>query len=151
MPKFKFKLDALKKYRERRLLVAKKDLMEVESRFQQTTEKVRHCESERLSVLGFDPADIKMLPLMGVLASGQNQKIDQFKKELTQIETEIERHRSGVSHLSKELKAVERLEEKKRQAFDEDMRKYERRFQDAWVVERWSISRDPEDTEGADR
>jgi len=146
MPKFRFKLDALKKYRERRLLVAKKDMMEVESRRMQVVEKSNLATQERSSALGFDPADVKMLPLLGMLVTGQNQKIEQFQKQLEEIDKELERHRSWVAHLSKELKAVEKLEEKKRQAFDEDMKKLERRFQDAWVVERWGISRDPDNS-----
>jgi hypothetical protein len=143
MRKFKFQLEALKKYRDNRLLIAKKDLMEVEGRRHDVLERIRIAQSERLSVLGLE--DRQMLPIAGELAKGQHQKIDQHQKQLLEIEKEIDRHRAWVAHLSKDLKAVERLEEKKRQAYDEDVKKYERRFQDAWVVERWGISQHPGD------
>jgi hypothetical protein len=144
MAKFKFQLDSLKKFRERRLLVAKKDFLEVEGRRQDLLKEIKNAEAERLSVLGWSQ-DIGVGSLyLGTLSYGQSRKIQDLGEKIQKVDAEIERHRSWVAHLSKELKAVERLEEKKRQIFDDEKKRQERRFQDGWVVERWAQSKDPE-------
>ncbi len=151
MPRFKFRLESLKKFRDRRLLVAKKDLLEVESRRQDLLAEIERVSEERRSVLGWNNGvNFGEALYLGGLPSAQGQKISEIRSRIQKIDEEIERHRSWVAHLSKELRAVERLEEKKRQIFDENTKRLERRFQDGWVVERWTLARDPEVDEGSD-
>jgi hypothetical protein len=50
--KFKFSLESLKKYREQRLLLAKRDMAQVSARHSEISIRIQNCENEARNALG---------------------------------------------------------------------------------------------------
>jgi len=140
MAKFKFAFDSLKKMRHSRLLLARKDMIEVEGRLRNTIDQSRNAMMERVRL--FDTRDEGKLSnsdlrLTMELITGQTQKMGQLDKKISVLEAELERHRNWVAHLGKELRIVEKLEEKQRAEFELNERMKEKRLADRWVSENW--------------
>lgn len=138
--KFKFSLDALMKYREQRLLMAKRDLATVNARYNKILEKIDSCNKEAKSALsdalsiGTSAADF----LLGASLHGSALLYrSSLEDELAQVSKDLEKHREWVTHLSRELKAVEKLEEKQRDRHESEAEKKEKHEMDDWVSERW--------------
>ncbi len=140
---FKFRLEALKKYREQRLLLAKKDMALVNARLGDVLEKIEHNikeESESLAdALGAQKSAAVMM-LGATLHESARSRRHKLSEEKARIEKELEKHRDWVTHLSRELKAVEKLEEKLRERHEKALQEQEKKKMDSWVAERWSRS-----------
>jgi len=138
---FKFKLDSLKKYREHRLLSAKKDMAEVLSRLAEIESQIKNSAIEARASMerayDFSHGNVGLLTLEASLLGGELSKKRQFQEDLQRVEAELEKHREWVAHLAKELKAVDKLEEKQRERHDSTIEMREKRGMDAWVAERW--------------
>jgi flagellar export protein FliJ len=139
---FQFKLRALKKYREQRLLSAKKDLALVESRCQELKNSIQNIFDEDHKTLGESAAMLET-NLSTVLMNSDFLEINlKRKKQATEAlrlaEGERNKHQEWVSHLAKELKAVEKLEEKQFKRYLAELSLQEKRAMDAWVAERWT-------------
>lgn len=134
--KFKFQLDALKRYRENRLLVARKELLRVEASIFEASSNLRRAFAERADLVG-GSAPASLRTLYAGLAESETARIRKIESEIKQLEEERERHARWVTHLGKELKAIEKLEEKRREAHDAELRLSEKKFMDSWVAERW--------------
>ncbi|MBS1982983.1 MAG: hypothetical protein JST16_02325 [Bdellovibrionales bacterium] len=140
MKKFVFRLAALKRYRENRLLIARKDLIAVETRLHDLTAALRHAYAERSDLIGTETTDAAQAGLRLVysdLIQSETIRIRTLEMGIKKVEEERERHARWVTHLGRELKAIEKLEERQREAHDQEMMMIEKRASDGWVAERW--------------
>jgi flagellar export protein FliJ len=137
--KFKFRLASLKKYRETRLLMARKELIQVESQIFELQQDARRAAGNRADLLheGNGNISLAMRQLNADLVATETQRIGRLEKELLRLEEERARHARWVVHLGRELKAIEKLEERKREAFESEQRLAEKRTMDNWVAEHW--------------
>ncbi len=143
MAKFEFSLETLKKYREKKLLTARKDLAAIEAELSKLRgAKTMAQEGLKDSVQASHPrvgqGTMAHLGLYSSISESQHALLRSVDVEIKRVETDAERHRNWVAHLGKELKAVEKLEEKKRVAWELNEKKADRRRADGWVAERWT-------------
>ncbi len=130
MAKFIFKLLALKKFRENRLMMARKDLVIIENNIHDMNVALRKATEDRRQLLGTSAyADI---------VAAETRRIWILKERIRLLEQDRERHAHWVTHLGRELKAIEKLEGKKREQFDAEISLGEKRKMDNWVAERWT-------------
>ncbi|MEO5667255.1 MAG: flagellar export protein FliJ [Bdellovibrionota bacterium] len=141
--KFKFGLEALKKYRDQRLLLAKRDLAQVNARHNEIISKIESCDHEARESLG-EALNITKNAANFLMGASLVESALQMKKSLTgelaTVAKELERHREWVTHLSRELKAVEKLEQRQRERHDKEILTKEKQAMDSWVAERWGRS-----------
>lgn len=138
--KFKFRLEALKKYRKNRLLGARRELSKQEGVVQELQKRRDHANTERRFALqesGSFQGQAGWALFASRLVQTQSDKMRLIDKEIADAEVELERHRSWVQQLGRELRIVEKLEEKQREAFEKEIRVKEMRRMDNWVAERW--------------
>ncbi len=141
MPRFRFAFDSLKKMRFNKLLVARKELVEVEDKLRMVLEEHLKTAISRTEL--FDDRDSGILSagrlqLTMDMVQSQTQKMYRLEKHILTFQEEVERHRNWVAHLGKELKIVEKLEENQKNAFEAAERTKEKRMSDRWVSERWA-------------
>jgi len=140
MAKFKFPFESLKKYRENRLLTARKEMVLVQTQINALTQRQEESKQWRGNILetskniSFDPMQLGYMNLIG----HESLRVRQLEEKILALNEELERHRSWVTHLGRELKIIEKLEEKKAAEFTEQEKLKEKRFIDGWVAERWS-------------
>ena len=141
MPKFVFKLEALKRFRENRLLMARKDLVAIENNIHELAMAVRKAVEDRGLALSSteNTNDVSWMTLNSHLASAETRRIWILNRQIQLLEQDRERHARWVTHLGRELKAIEKLEEKKKDQFDAEQRLREKRSMDTWVAERWTF------------
>lgn len=134
--KFKFKLQALKRFRESRLLNARKDLVAIEGRIYEHTAVAKEARENRakLATEAFTAAE---MALNALLIESESQRIRRADGALKVLLDERERHARWVAHLGMELKAIERLEARQQERHDAEVRFFEKRSMDSWVSERW--------------
>lgn len=140
MAKFVFKLDSMKRFRENRLLVAKKDYARIEAQLEELKSKLYSVEQQRKEAISQSVSDLEafaVAQLNATLIHGQNIRKDLICKDIKRVEEELERQRRWVAQLGQELRVVEKLEEKQRTAFEDMQKMYERKMMDRWVAERW--------------
>lgn len=139
---FRFRLDALKRYREQRLLSAKKDMALVLSRISEIENNIRRCDEEAVGAIGasydFSRGSAAVLIMGAQLLNTELRRKRQLEEEHKLAEKELEKHREWVAHLAKELKAVEKLEERQKERHKSHLAMREKRAMDAWVAETWS-------------
>jgi flagellar export protein FliJ len=136
VPQFKFRLESLKRFRDNRLLVARRDMAIVLAQVQAVESEILAASKERAQLFDLDTAASFERGFKGLIDSATT-KIKQLESKLGEHKVELERHRSWVAHLGRELKIVEKLEEKKREEFLNSERLKEKRLVDSWVAERW--------------
>ena len=134
--KFQFRLEALKRFRENRLLLARKELIAVETRVFEAKQAITRAQSDRVESLVPPEAGLRLL--YADLVVGETARIRRLEGEVKQLESERERHAHWVTHLGRELKAIEKLEERKREQHEHDIKLAEKRSVDDWVSERWA-------------
>ncbi len=147
MAKFQFRLEPMKKYRENRLLMGRKDLARLENQFADLDARKAHLEQQRLDLIQDGRAiehSWAEAHLAAELVPLQDTRIAGVVREMKFLEDEIERQRRWVAQLGQELRVVEKLEQKQREAFDAEQLLKEKRRMDGWVAERWR----PENHEG---
>jgi flagellar export protein FliJ len=141
--KFKFSLESLKKYREQRLLLAKRDMAQVSARHSEISIRIQNCENEARNALG-DALSVGSTAAAFLMGASLHEGALAMKKtlaeELQLVEKELVRHQEWVTHLSRELKAVEKLEERQRERHNKEILTKEKQAMDAWVAERWGRS-----------
>lgn len=141
--RFKFSLESLKKYRKQRLLLAKRDLAQVNARHNDLLNRLEACELEAHAALG-DALSVGSTAANFLMGARLHESALSMKKsineELGLARKELERHQEWVTHLSRELKAVEKLEERQRSRYDKEILTKEKQSMDAWVAERWGRS-----------
>lgn len=141
--KFKFSLDSLRKYRDQRLLMAKRDMAVANASFNAVQEKIANCDREAKASLE-DALNVGNSAASFLLGASMHGSALLYRKnlveELAQSSKELEKHREWVTHLSRELKAVEKLEEKQRERYDAEILTKEKQSMDEWVAERWGRS-----------
>lgn len=144
--RFKFKLESLKKARNNKVLAAKKDLAIVLNKINQIESNLKKVNEEsRESIDGANnlTQNSGLALLMGTtLLRGQIHKKAALLEELKIAEADLKKHQEWVTHLSKELKAVEKLEEKQQQQHNELQKLREKKTLEAWVVEQWSYKKE---------
>lgn len=139
MAKFQFRLEPLKKFRENRLLAARREMLGVQNEILATSEERRRAFAERARIL---ESDDPMDRIRGsALVEGATRIIEQLNARQRGLEEDFERHRRWVAHLGAELKAIEKLEERQRAQFEEAQKLREKRASDRWVAESWSRGR----------
>jgi len=140
--KFVFRLAVLKRFRENRLLMARKDLMIVENKIFELTTSLKKALADRGDLLDSSARALGTSAafLDASLLESETVRISRLQRAITAQEIERERHARWVTHLGRELKAIEKLEEKKREAFEQIERDREKRSMDNWVAERWTFS-----------
>lgn len=139
---FKFSLEVLKKYRERKVLLAKReladiqgDLFRLEDEIQSITEGRKETLASCFSQQGTSTG--ALLKFETFVVEGSTQKLEVLREKKAFLEQEVEKYRDWVAHLSKELKAVEKLEEKQRSRFEEEVKRRAKRADEDWVSENW--------------
>jgi len=141
--KFKFTLETLKKYRAQRLLLAKKDLALINARFNDLMLRIEVCNTEAKLALD-DALTVGKRAMDFLLGASLHESARLAKKnlsgELELVQKELDRHQEWVTHLSRELKAVEKLEERQRERYNKEIVTKEKQNMDAWVAERWGHS-----------
>ena len=140
---FKFKLAALKKYRERRLLMAKKDMAEVGGELSSIDRQIAEYEQGRKESLSSSFASDgssngAFLSLEAYSVSASSAQLGQLRDKKSFFEREYNKHREWVAHLSKELRAVEKIEEKQRARFELEQKKKEKRIDDSQAGDSWA-------------
>jgi len=130
MAKFVFALESLKRHRNQRLLVAKKEMSFVEGRLQDLHLELRRALEIRSGLLSSEL-------MIGQYAGAASYKMQVVEREIANAEEELARHKSWVLHLGKELRVVEKLEEKKKAAFESALKLQEKRAEDDWVTMSW--------------
>ena len=141
MGKFVFAFESLKKFRSNKLLIARKDMFVAEAKLRALLESRQKSEEERGRLLDEQCSgelSISRLQLLSDLTYGETLRMREYSDEILAAEKELERHRSWVTHLGRELKIVEKLEDKRRASFEEEQRNLEKRRVDGWVAERWT-------------
>ena len=140
MASFVFKYEAMKKYRLHRLLVAKKELAQIEENLHGLKRARNEALSERGEAI---EASVKVQARVAdfiwypQLVEIQGKRIALLDEQIKHIEVEFERHARWVAQLGQELKIVEKLEERQRAAFEFEEKMREKRRADRWVAERW--------------
>lgn len=141
--KFKFSLETLKKYRAQRLLLAKKDLALINARFNDLMLRIDACNQEASSALD-DALTVGKRAMDFLMGATLHESARLVKKtlssELEIVQKELDRHQEWVTHLSRELKAVEKLEERQRERHNKELSMKEKQAMDSWVAERWGHS-----------
>ena len=136
MAKFEFKLAPLRKFRENRLLAGRRELAEVQAKLMELVERQRKAVEDRAALLG--ATNIEDAIRSSTLVETETARIRDLQAQIRAAEEDFDRHRRWVAHLGAELKAIEKLEEKKRAEFESELRLRDKRLADAWVAERWS-------------
>lgn len=140
MAKFHFKYEAMKKFRSHRLLIAKKELSQLEDHLNGLKGQLRSALQERGSAIEGSlriksaAVDFMWYPQ---LVEIQTKRLELLEVEIKHMESEYERHARWVAQLGQEFRIVEKLEERQRAAFDAEERNVEKRKMDRWVAERW--------------
>jgi len=140
MAKFQFRLEPMKKYRENRLLMGRKDLARLENQLADLTARKKHLEQQRSDLV----QEVRAIEhswadahLAAELVPLQETRIAGVVREMKFLEDEIERQRRWVAQLGQELRVVEKLEQKQKEAFEAEQVLKEKRRLDGWVAERW--------------
>lgn len=134
--KFKFKLQALKRFRESRLLNARKDLVAIESRIHEHSVVAKEARANRAK-LATEAMNAAEMALNALLIESESQRVRRAEGAIKVLQDERERHARWVAHLGMELKAIEKLEARQQERHDADARMVEKRSMDSWVSERW--------------
>ncbi len=139
---FKFPLEVLKKYREQKVLLAKRELADLRGEQYRLEEHIKTIQKGRFDTMAScfsndGRSTGALLKFESFVVSGSTEKISDLKEKKAFLDDEVEKHREWVAHLSKELKAVEKLEEKQRRRHDENQKRLEKRADESWVVENW--------------
>lgn len=138
MAKFKFRLEALKNFRDQKLQAAKKELAILLEQHRSVHQAHRRCFEQQQVALEQRQAELELGHLSSSdLVDGLRVKELKLRQELNRLDAEVERHQSWLTHLGRELKVVEKLEDKQRQAFEAEESLREKRKMDSWVAERW--------------
>lgn len=142
MAKFVFRLDSVKKFRENRVLLAKKELLRLESELLGNRNQMRDTVDERSADIDGSQRKVSAMRFAQLHADFvvmHSEKIVRVESEIQRLEEEVERQRRWLTHVGQELKILEKLEQKQREQFDARERTLEKRKMDAWVVERWKV------------
>lgn len=139
MPKFSFRLEPLRKFREQRLLAARREMMTVQGALVDAADARRKAFADRAALLEID--DLSERARSAALVQSVTLHIAQLHQKIRELEEDFERHRRWVAHLGTELKAIEKLEERQRTQFEDGERLKEKRQADRWVAENWSRGR----------
>ncbi len=134
--KFKFKLGALKRFREARLLNARKDLVAIEARIHDHAVVAKAARANRAQ-LATETMNAAEMALNALLIESESQRVRIADGAIKVLQDERERHARWVAHLGMELKAIEKLEARQQERHDADIRLGEKRSMDSWVSGRW--------------
>ncbi|NCN28577.1 hypothetical protein GW915_13515 [bacterium] len=120
---------------------AQKDFSDLNLRHRQLEQRMSDALGNRMTLLddiSKCQKDIGKVKLFSDLISTESRKMKMIELEISKQSEDLERYRSWVEHLHRELKVVENLENKQRAEFEEAKQKKDRKAVDGWVVERWS-------------
>lgn len=140
---FTFKLEALKRHRERKLLLAKKDFAVLTAELSDLDEGLKKFSAQRRESLAdaFEAGELSsglLLSLDAYRVEAAQASLRELQEKKVFLSREHEKHREWVAHLSKELRAVEKLEEKQKERFEAAQKTREKRQEDSWVAENWT-------------
>lgn len=140
---FKFSLEVLKKYRDQKVLLAKRELAQLQGELADVEDKINSLRGGRRDTLSSCFSDSgkstgAILSFETFIVSGSTSKIGILEEKKIFLTQEVDKHLEWVAHLSKELKAVEKLEEKQRGRYDEKNKLDEKRADEAWIAENWN-------------
>ncbi len=141
MAKFKFNYETLIRYRETKLLLAKKDMFQVESQIRQISDNMNKCLEDRKILIGeshdTDNKTVNQIQMAAELVDSQTRKIKLLTHEMLTLEKELDRHKNWVAHLGRELKIIEKLKEKQKEKWENEARSQETKSTDDWVSQDW--------------
>jgi flagellar export protein FliJ len=136
--KFKFRLESLKTFRDQKLQAAKKELAILLEQHRSVLQNHRRCfEQQRIALEEREASLMSGALVQDDPVASLRLKESRLRSELSRLESEIERHQKWLTHLGRELKVVEKLEEKQRAEFESKQLLKEKRRMDSWVAERW--------------
>jgi flagellar FliJ protein len=139
--KFKFNYETLIRYRETRLLLAKKEMFAVESKIRQLSDEMTKCLESRRVMIEESHANtgstIEKMQLAADLVDSQSRKLKILTHQILTEEKELDRHKNWVAHLGRELKIIEKLKEKQKEKFEHEARTREAKKSDEWVSQDW--------------
>jgi flagellar export protein FliJ len=153
--KFKFSYETLIRFRETRLLLAKKEMFVVEAEIRQISDEISKCLSNRKTLIeeSQDTAskNVDQIQLAADLVESQSKKIKILTHRLLSAEKELDRHKNWVAHLGRELKIIEKLKEKQKEKFEHENRLRETKTADGWVSQDWVQKMIQSETENQDK
>jgi len=139
--KFKFNYETLIRFRETRLLLAKKEMFVVEAQIRQISDEITKCLSNRKTLIeesqNTASNNVAQITLAADLVDSQSKKIKILTHKLLSSEKELDRHKNWVAHLGRELKIIEKLKEKQKEKFENENRIRETKVADGWVSQDW--------------
>ncbi len=143
MAKFVFKLDPLKQMRENRLKAARRELADLQAKAVRLGADLRRCVDSGRDAMENGAAAANGADCLrnGEIVRLAHARAEHLRKDIQFVEGEIERQRRWVAHLGQELRAVEKLEENKRSAFNAQQSLLEKRRMDRWTAENHSRER----------
>ena len=133
-------LESLRSLRENRLSVAKKEMNEIKARLETQVIHKNKSQGERSALVEklSSLTSFASMQLDADLVGSESRRMQQLSDKIIDIEKELERHQEWVTHLGRELRIVERLQEKYRSQLGALIARQEKKSLDAWVVERWA-------------
>ncbi len=138
----------LKKLRENKVLSAKKELAVIEEKLLKLKNKKEQLLQGRSHLIEDSQSLNLHLAFSRVaanLVTTETTRLRALEREIIDVEFEVERQRNWVTHLGRELKIVEKLEEKKREEWALSLKMKEKRKTDQWVAERWGRDQNGKD------
>ena len=138
MAKFIFSLDSLKKLRSHRMSIAKREFTRIQAQVFSLQDQIEKLKFERRQSLG-EISDSMIgsgtVNGMSFLISSISDKMKILEAKIEDLAPDVERHRRWMVEASRELKAIEILEEKRKQEFLFEQDKKEKRRIDQWSSE----------------
>lgn len=141
MAKFHFRLEALKKLRENRVLAARREVGRIQSELvlaQTQEDDVLNSRRSLLGILSDVETSMDNRLLYAGLVESETRRLKKILEHKQNLEQELERQMNWLTHVGRELKIVEKLEEKQLAEFKEREKQLEKRRVDGWVAERWA-------------
>lgn len=139
--RFEFPLEALRRHKTYTLNHAKKEFLAIQNKILEKTESLKTMLAQKTELMTQEALHKKTLPSLAMqplLLDMQRKRIDNIGREILALEEELERHRRWLSEINKELKALDKLEEKQHQRWEKAKNRKEQNQRDAWVTIQWS-------------
>lgn len=136
--KFVFNLAALKKLRTHRLNIAKKEYLRIQSLLYSYEDQIRNLKMQREQTLGEaieKKSTSSSVNGMAYLIQGVSAKINLIEEKIKEMQPDLERHHRWMVEASRDLKAIEILENKRFEEHKKEELRKEKRQSDQWASE----------------
>lgn len=136
--KFVFNLEVLKRLRKHRVGIAKREYLKIQARVFSLEDEIANLRLQISQTLGDSNAHMAktgQVNGMSFLLQKASDKIKIIEEKISDLQPDVERHRRWMVEASRDLKAIELLEDKRKSEFDHQVLKREKRQMDQWASE----------------